>query len=325
MVGLSGSQQNVSIPYSHGAETDVGLTGPISLGGYDEAGSIRKRLMRIGERVRAYEVKVLNSKAYKITVLHWGLLALWGLLLLLFMRVYRDLYQKTRLVATACTNVLLFGISDIIAQCITCFHSHVIDPVPQFVSDTSNQLLRTFSNSEGPQELSYDDSDTFSVFNEYGITPVSSTEDLPRTSSPDNENTVIFEFPRWLWFMGWGAFVANFQVPWYKFLNFYFTEDPSMVQVFERVLCDQLLYSPLFLYFFFTYSNYLMEGGNAHTMKIKIQKLYISTLGCNLLVWPLAQIINFSIMPKHFQVPFSSSVGVLWNCFLSMRNASNSI
>lgn len=55
----------------------------------------------------------------------------------------------------------------------------------------------------------------------------------------------------------------------------------------------------------------------------EIQRLYIGTLGCNYLLWPAVQFINFLAVPKHLQVPFSSSVGVLWNCFLSMRNASH--
>lgn len=119
-----------------------------------------------------------------------------------------------------------------------------------------------------------------------------------------------------------GIFISFFQAPWYKFLNFFYTEDPTVVQVFERVLSDQLLYSPISLYCFFMFSNYVMEGGDKDTLGKKIQRLYISTLGCNYLVWPMVQFINFLIMPRDFQAPFSSSVGVVWNCFLSMRNAS---
>ena len=245
-------------------------------------------------------------------------------------------YNKNKLFATMCANILLFGISDILAQSITCFFMTSIDPIPQFINNANsriihNVLYRTISETN----LYENESDDYSIFNEYGVTPVTSSEtnlstEIDNIFSSENafhdeDDHTIFNIWRWVCFMGWGAFISNFQVPWYKILNFFFTTDPTLIQIFERVLCDQLLYSPIFLFLFFTYSNYVMEGGNDDTLRIKIQKVYLSTLGCNLIVWPIAQIINFSVMPKHLQVPFSSSIGILWNCFLSMRNSSNSI
>lgn len=72
-----------------------------------------------------------------------------------------------------------------------------------------------------------------------------------------------------------------------SFLTFFFFTDPKLIQIFESVLCDQLLYSPIFLFLFFTYSTYVMESGNDDTLRIKMQKAHLYTLGHSLIVWPI--------------------------------------
>lgn len=282
---------------------------------------------------------VTHMRIYNVSVIHWALLVVWLSLLLSFATVYGRLYSASALVATLCANVLLFGVSDIMAQTIQSFLSHRIDPLsrafdtPFFISGLGDELGFTRSGDEDEEVQSDhdytdgDEDDNLSVFNDYGspmsnraIANINSSADL--YDAPDAPESHIFAFYRWICFIFWGFIISFFQVPWYKFLNFFYTEDPSIIQVLERVLSDQLLYSPISLYCFFMYSNYVTESGDAATFDKKIQRLFISTLGCNYLVWPMVQMINFSIVPKHLQVPFSSSVGILWNCFLSMRNAS---
>lgn len=277
----------------------------------------------------------------RITIVHWVLLVTWIVLLLNFTSVYRKMYNKSALFTTMCTNVLLFGISDILAQCAVCYMSSKMDPIPGFIDSTARNLIDQLQLSSGDHQLhrqndrGEDDDDDISIFNDYGPSRLQTGMYDPgieidpghHEESGDNSEDGSYKFDvyRWLCFMFWGLFLSFFQVPWYKFLNYFYTEDPTVVQVLERVLSDQLVYSPISLYCFFMYSNYIMEGGDADSFRKKIEKVYISTLGCNYLVWPMVQFVNFLVMPKHFQVPFSSSVGVLWNCFLSMRNASHSI
>ncbi|GMM58582.1 hypothetical protein DAKH74_051990 [Maudiozyma humilis] len=277
-------------------------------------------------RLKSIRYHIYEKRVFHLTWTHYTLLSIWFTLLIFNIAKYQQRYEESRLRASRYLNTILFGCSDILAQSISCYYSERIDPIPGAIG--TNSLLQRFQNTifneEPDLETGYE-SDTYSVFNDYGVEPVPSREFTPeRYDINDDDGIVKFNFTRFITFSMWGQFISFFQVPWYRILNFFFTEDPSAVQVFERVLADQLLYSPLFLFFFFTYSNYVMELGNSDTFKVKIQTLYISTLGCNLMVWPLAQLINFSMIPRQFQIPFSSSVGVLWNCFLSMRNASTS-
>ena len=223
-----------------------------------------------------------------------------------------------------CTNVLLFGTSDCLAQVISCLLAYKVDPVPNIVDKAARTFMSGFS-SQSEDDLFSDIEEDASVFNDYGPQDISARLSLEREGhgaaewdADDRQDPYldIFNFYRWICFMFWGLFLSFFQVPWYKFLNYFYTEDPTVVQVLERVLSDQLVYSPISLYSFFMYSNYIMEHGDGETFQTKIKNIYISTLGCNYLVWPMVQFINFLLVPKHLQVPFSSSVGVLWNCCL---------
>jgi protein Mpv17 len=117
----------------------------------------------------------------------------------------------------------------------------------------------------------------------------------------------IFNFHRFVGFTFWGFSMAFVQVAWYWVLNHLFTTDPTFVSVLERVLSDQLCFSPVSLFCFFSYSNFVLEGGDKVTLNEKIKKIYLSTLAANYMVWPLVQFINFLVMPRRFQVPFSSS------------------
>ncbi|SCW01762.1 LAFE_0E06700g1_1 [Lachancea fermentati] len=299
-----------------------------------EIGRVRERLKLLLARCRD---RIRETKYLKLTLVHWTLLAMWILLLINLTTVYNSMYARSALLTTMCTNALLFGISDILAQCIVCYTSSQINPVPSFVDSatkTLGQRLGAFTGSHSYEVASSDDD--ISIFNDYGPSNYDHSSSFPHPSnevsveplgeedSQSNAHSDSFDYFRWSCFMAWGSFLSFFQVPWYRFLNYFYTEDPTVVQVLERVLSDQLLYSPISLYCFFMYSNYIMEGGDSFSFQRKLQKVYLGTLGCNYLLWPPVQFINFLTMPRHFQVPFSSSVGVLWNCFLSMRNASNS-
>jgi protein Mpv17 len=41
----------------------------------------------------------------------------------------------------------------------------------------------------------------------------------------------------------------------------------------------------------------------------------------NYTIWPIVQFINFRFLPLRYRVPFVSSVGVLWNAYLSLLNS----
>jgi protein Mpv17 len=66
-----------------------------------------------------------------------------------------------------------------------------------------------------------------------------------------------------------------------------------------------------------------MEGGNREAVVEKLKKSYLPTIALNYCIWPAAQFLNFMVIPSPLQIPFSSTIGVFWNAYLSLKNASS--
>jgi protein Mpv17 len=280
----------------------------------------------------AFFKKLGNSyRIFNITIINYSILSMFGYLLVKLTFRYHKLYTRSSILATIATNVVLYGISDTCAQSITQFLAGRRINNSDFTHTNSSRytdggIRITLNNNSG---IDLNGSNVFVDYGdgegEIGINHDFNVYDIEN----NNENTAYtihderenFNFRRWFGFITWGFIMAFIQVAWYMFLNAMFTDMPSIVSVLERDLTDQLLFSPLSLASFFAFTTMVIEGGDVQTYKDKMFKLYVTTLAVSFSVWFPVQFINFSIMPKKFQVPFSSSVGVLWNCFLSYRNA----
>lgn len=177
------------------------------------------------------------------------------------------------------------------------------------------------NGDQGSINSSYDLSSSVSSLPSANRPSAASRSSAPATSTSANHE-VTFQIQRFVCFMFWGFLMAFVQVAWYSFLNSMYTDVPTFVSVLERVLTDQLCFSPVSLLCFFTYGTIVMENGSQEDVRAKIYRIYLSTLACNFCLWFPVQFINFLVMPTQLQVPFSSAVGVLWNCFLSLRNAA---
>lgn len=279
--------------------------------------------------------KIFNSvRIFDITIINYGILSMFGYLLVRLTLHYHQLYTRSSLLATIATNIVLYGISDALAQSLSQFFE-------------SNHPRRWFT---------YHGDDLFSPHSRSTATTITLTNDVSRTASEEEINVFVdygdddadgmmgaqpydphgnisnyqldsqlseFDFRRFFGFVTWGFVMAFIQVLWYMFLNAMFNDMPTMVSVLERDLTDQLLFSPISLACFFAYTTIIIEGKTVEEYKDKMYKIYIMTYAVSFSVWFPVQFINFSIMPKKFQVPFSSSVGVIWNCYLSYSNAKS--
>lgn len=104
---------------------------------------------------------------------------------------------------------------------------------------------------------------------------------------------------------------------WYIFLDRQF---PGAVV--KRVVIDQVAFAPLSLAAFFTTMGYA-ETRHWQGVQEKFRDAYTPALIANYKVWPLVQLVNFKIMPIQYRLPFVSSLGILWNAYLSwINNAS---
>lgn len=94
------------------------------------------------------------------------------------------------------------------------------------------------------------------------------------------------------------------------------------IQLVKRVMADQILMAPLGLAFFVTAMGF-MEGRSVEEIGDKFKDMYTPALLSNWKVWPLAQAINFRLMPLQYRVPFQSTCGIAWNVYLSLLNAKD--
>lgn len=248
--------------------------------------------------------RIVNAvRTYNIPLINFMIISILTFFLLKLTTKYNNLYMKSSLITILITNLVLYGISETLAQSLISYDSQ--QPVISF-------KLRNEIVSLPDEESVIDDIDHFINFVD---------DVLPFDTSPPIVPLSFFNFNRLAGFMCWGAILSFFQCWWYKFLQIY-SKDPKFIEVIQKVLTDQLCYSPVSLFCFFIYGTIILENGDWVQAKEKLKKIYLSTLLINYCVWFPIQFLNFLIVSRNYQVPFSSSISVLWNCFLSMRNAS---
>ncbi|KAI8997522.1 hypothetical protein BDB01DRAFT_771437 [Pilobolus umbonatus] len=152
------------------------------------------------------------------------------------------------------------------------------------------------------------------------------------------ENTSKWDYMRTLRFAAYNFCVAPLGGKWYIFLDKYFpmpvitntvskaVQNQLMRQsnkmAIKRMVTDQMLFAPAGLVVFFTAMGF-SEGGGWDGVKEKFRDAYAPALIANYKIWPLVQLVNFKFMPLQYRLPFVSSLGVLWNAYLSwLNNAS---
>lgn len=292
---------------------------------WDALDSLRTKIEKKFDKWTSY--RFLN-----VPIVNYSILIVFGYLLVKLSFRYHKLYTKSSLVATIFTNVVLYGIADTCAQSIPGWV--ITSREPSFISSVnhnhSNRVEVTLNSLESGtyRDMESSEENISTAFADYGDGIMGSRPyEVEINTNEVTEETfegLPFNFRRFFGFICWGFIMAFIQVVWYLFLNSMFNDMPTIVTILERDLVDQLCFSPISLACFFAYSTMVIERGSKDDYVTKMVKLYVTTLFCSFSVWFPVQFINFAVMPRNLQVPFSSSVGVLWNCFLSYRNAQSS-
>ena len=99
---------------------------------------------------------------------------------------------------------------------------------------------------------------------------------------------------------------------WYNLL----TSVPRLSSPFLRVLADQTVFSPLAHISFFTYMT-LAKGGGIPDVAHELDVKFLPAMAANYAIWPIAQAVNFSLVPLRHRVLFVNAVGMFYSTFLS--------
>ncbi|XP_013382153.1 mpv17-like protein 2 [Lingula anatina] len=102
---------------------------------------------------------------------------------------------------------------------------------------------------------------------------------------------------------------------WYLYLDKWFPGKTLSVLV-KKILCDQILFSPVCITLFFL-SFGLFSGHSL--LKIKDELYWKGThlFVVDMLVWPVAQFVNFKFLPTKFRVIYDNTISLLYDCYYS--------
>ncbi|XP_024943935.1 protein Mpv17 isoform X2 [Cephus cinctus] len=126
------------------------------------------------------------------------------------------------------------------------------------------------------------------------------------------------DFIRTAQFFGIGFFIGGPATrTWYGILDRHFGSKGGTVAL-KKVACDQLLFAPSFIVILLSTISAL-QGGNMEDIKSRLKNDYIDILKNNYKLWPVVQLVNFALVPLHYQVLVVQSVAVLWNTYISYR------
>lgn len=92
-------------------------------------------------------------------------------------------------------------------------------------------------------------------------------------------------------------------------------------KIIKIILYDQTVNAVVCILGFFLYMDFLNREGVFKTSSNQsndqfYEKFKVGLIG-NYKIWPLSQVVNFTIIPPHYRVFFANIVGLFWNIYLS--------
>ena len=88
-----------------------------------------------------------------------------------------------------------------------------------------------------------------------------------------------------------------------------------------KVWADEFLMDPPTLVAFYGYMN-LCEGGNWDSFRHKLSQEFLRSWMTSLAVWPVVLLGTFRYLPVYAQAPWINACCIVWDGFLSHRNAA---
>ncbi|KAK9448836.1 uncharacterized protein V1518DRAFT_438290 [Limtongia smithiae] len=255
-------------------------------------------------------------------LLNWVILITLVFFIVRLVAIFSAVVFLAPLIVMAVSNILLYALSDALAQTVETVSQNFVASRRLTTLGGSEVSAATVSASAaaeleaGPSSSEKTDIDAASFSR-----PAPNSRGFFKAASQDYSSK-SFQFDRMIRFATWGFVLSTFLFKWLQMLDSWIpiTETSVAIPVLLRVIVDQTIWTPAALSGFFAFMSYV-EGGGSHAFRHKLATLFVPTLKSNFLLWPAAQIINFRLIPLHFQLPFISTIGVFWNTWLSFTNA----
>ncbi|XP_011871962.1 PREDICTED: protein Mpv17 isoform X2 [Vollenhovia emeryi] len=134
------------------------------------------------------------------------------------------------------------------------------------------------------------------------------------------DNSKSIDFVRTMQFAGIGLCISGpATTTWYRVLDRYIGSKGHSVAI-KKVACDQTFFAPSFLAVLLVTIG-ICQGKDIEGLKIKMANEYTEILTNNYKLWPMVQLVNFSLVPLHYQTLVVQSVALLWNSYVSYRTS----
>ncbi|KAF2357912.1 Mpv17/PMP22 [Trinorchestia longiramus] len=131
-----------------------------------------------------------------------------------------------------------------------------------------------------------------------------------------------YEWSRTARFFVLGAFLTGpILRRWYGFLNRRFTHQGKQGN-FKKFAADQLVFGPTFTVIIIA-SVGVLQRMTPQQVVVKVRTTFLDVVVAGMMVWPVAQLINFTLVPLQFQILFVQTVGLFWNTFLAWKTNRN--
>ncbi|CAN7937652.1 unnamed protein product [Ixodes hexagonus] len=105
---------------------------------------------------------------------------------------------------------------------------------------------------------------------------------------------------------------------WFRLLDKNIVRGSGPMAAFKKVLVDQIFFRPVSLLCLLGLLAALHRRPWTD-VKESFWTDYVSVLKTGYMFWPLAQLVNYGCLPRHLRLVYFSSVGVVWNTYLSWR------
>ena len=157
------------------------------------------------------------------------------------------------------------------------------------------------------------------------------TSESEKDTTPQEHSSATIDYIRTVQCASYGAVVTGPLIAvWYPYLDRICNQNKHVVGRFfggplwgipvAKVLCDEFLMDPPCLLLFFGYMN-VCEGGSMETYKQKIASEFLTSWLTGLAVWPVVLLGTFRYLPIYAHAPLINACCIVWDGFLSHRNA----
>lgn len=95
-------------------------------------------------------------------------------------------------------------------------------------------------------------------------------------------------------------------------------ESPPLKRALKKMALDQTVFAPSFIASLIGIFG-LINGESISTIQNRFKNDYFTIMSRNYMLWPAAQVINFSVVPLNYQVLYAQFISLIWNIYLSMK------